>query len=484
MQDLSDVTLQTATLSLTPSGESDQPMYCTDCGTKNTNDANFCKQCGHKLVKTGPLKISEEEFALPPSKDDRYRDLLLLAFKHYEAGDIQQAVLACEEAIGLKPESTDAHSLLSTLYERRGLTELAVAERQKVLALNPGSIADREKLDQLRDGTMEITPRKITSYHRAPRGSALDNPGGAAAAAVVVMLLVLMGGAWAVWASKTRQAEARSRGANVSQLPAGVSNPQTFAQNPAAFNTTQFPTQQRLASPQPGAVYFPPQNTQQNTQAYDPPPTQRSSLRRDRGLPGMEENNFRGVPPAAVRPPNTSPQERYTGLPVGGSRIGGNQTGAGTVHLPDSQGVEINQASNGAGSGQTTRTPGKIEIVVSPGGEQKNTGSTSKSGGDDAGSSMDSRDQRRAALRYQSEGNYRMALTSWIKSLDGAGDDAADIHQHIALCHQRLDDKESAVEQYKAAISAYKQLISAGRNVEAAKRGVKACEAGIKACQS
>ncbi len=487
MQDLSDVTLLAATLSVSPSGESDQTMYCTDCGTKNSEDANFCKQCGHKLVKTGPLKISEEEFALPPSKDDQFRDLLLVAFRKYEEDDLDGAVTACGVALELKPESTDARSLLSTLYEKQGQTAKAISEREKVLALNPGSIADREKLDLLRDNRSLVVPKRITSSHRAPRASMFDNPAGAAAAAVVVMLVVLMVGAWAVWSSRTKNAEAKTLPAGQQQMafnqpnqqglpqsPAQnwVQNPQTTAQSNPAVSSDQ----QRQTAPQPGAVYFPP-----NIQPYQQPQSSPRQTRREQNQNSFVSSGGRTIPPMNVRPPG----EDVSNAGPEVSTIARGSESTGTVHLPDNPGIQMNPATANQTDPGSSRPRGKVEIIVSPAGNDVKTSGAGRTGqgGDGNNANFDSREQRTVALRYQSEGNYRQALTSWIKALDGAGDDAAFIHQQVGFCHQKLGDSESAIAQYKAAIAAYNEQIKAGRSVEAAKRGLRASEAGIKACQ-
>ena len=35
-------------------------MYCTKCGSKNTDVAIFCFQCGHQIIKNDLVKLSEE----------------------------------------------------------------------------------------------------------------------------------------------------------------------------------------------------------------------------------------------------------------------------------------------------------------------------------------------------------------------------------------------------------------------------------------
>src|SRR5689334_4665850 len=187
-----EATVSAATVAMPEGGVS--PMFCTQCGTRNGTDAKFCKLCGHKLERIGPLRISEEDFRLPDSSEERVRKLLLEAYTKYEAKDLDAAVAICAEALELRPDSTDAHSLMSTLHEKKGDRDIAISEREKVLELNPGSIADREKLDELRDGTLIVTPRKITTSSRKSSSSLLESPLAQAFAAIFVMLAVLVVG--------------------------------------------------------------------------------------------------------------------------------------------------------------------------------------------------------------------------------------------------------------------------------------------------
>lgn len=437
-------------------------MFCTACGTKNALDANFCKQCGQKIDRTAPPSISEEDFAMPASAEDRVSDLLVRAFQKYEAGDLDGAISACSEALALRPDSTSAHSLLGMLYERQGEREKAIAEYEKVLQLNPGSIADREKLDILRDGTIRLAPRKITSSHRSASPVLFDSPASAAVVALAVFLLVLMVGAWAVWmnAGKARPVDAAtSRSAS---LPA--TSPVTGTLPPNQGTGTMAPPQNFASAPQgqqgqpyaPSPWIYPP---------YPAPNYEEANRARPRAESARPDTSLlRPVPPASVAPPSTAPMERDASATR-------NEPDT-TFHLPENPAPTPTDPA-----AAPSRDPGKIEIVVSPGASSN----PSAGSGDAAGAAMDSRSRQMAAQQLQMQGNYQRAIKEYLKALDGAGDDTASIHQKIALCYQRLDDKESATTHYNDAIAAYKALISAGRNVEAANRGIKACEAALKA---
>lgn len=461
-------------------------MFCTACGTKNPADANFCKRCGQKIEKTETPAITEEEFALPKGTDERFNELLLLAFQKNEAGDIDEALRACREALELRPTSTDAHSLMSTLYEKKGDVAKAIAEREKVLELNPGSIADREKLDLLRDGTLQIKPRKITTVRRTSRAVLFDTPAGAAVAAVAVTLLVFLVGAWAVMArgsgkppttavSPPRPSLPVSPGVTAPNLGAYSQNagagapgaPSNVASTPSmgAYTPWNSPPASQMPSAQPGA-----------DAARRPAP--------DQDARGMVPRN--SVFPLQVAPPAAAPLEREA-RPNGSAQPDNNNT----FYLPDETPPArppepTTGTGNNTGAAPSRPGPGRIEITVSPdspGGKTDARGAASPpdSKSDPHAPTMESRARRAGAQQYQLQGNYRNAVKEYLKALDGAGDDAASIHQQLALCYQRLDEKENAIAHYQQAIDAYKALIAAGRNTEIASRGLKASEAGLRA---
>lgn len=130
-------------------------MFCTECGTKNSIDSKYCKECGAKIndgYRTMMLSLDDLRAIDDQKNQDRLTKLLDMAFWHNEAGNIDAAVLACEAALAIHPHSTTAHSLLGTLYEKRGNDAKAVEHLQAVVTLNPDSAADSAKLDQLRRG--------------------------------------------------------------------------------------------------------------------------------------------------------------------------------------------------------------------------------------------------------------------------------------------------------------------------------------------
>ncbi|WP_395143361.1 tetratricopeptide repeat protein, partial [Armatimonas sp.] len=90
---------------------------------------------------------------------ERAAQLLTKAFALSQHGNPTEALPLAEEAAELLPSSTSALTLCSTLYERLGQNEKAIAMMEKVVALNPHSAVDIDKLDRLRRGVHLLPSR-------------------------------------------------------------------------------------------------------------------------------------------------------------------------------------------------------------------------------------------------------------------------------------------------------------------------------------
>ncbi len=460
-------------------------MFCTHCGTKNGLDANFCKQCGDKLERHSALKLSEAEFADLKLPDDRVSDLLVTAFRKESEDDVEAAIAICSQALAIRPESTSAHSLLGMLYEKQGQREKAIAEFEEVLKLNPGSIADREKLEQLRDATTSITPRKITSRQlTGPRF--LSTPNGAVAAAAAVFLLVLCIGAWAVWLRGNQTALGKSGGTGNSTANSQIGAPGPGQSTPNAVQQSAQNSQQGAQqAPQQYAGYPPQYYTgyppypypYPNWQTQNPAPQNGAAAR---PVPRSESSEVKPAPVLLSRPQSLEAYGRNQRPASNSVQTPQNNT----IHLPDaaSEGTQggANPGNGGAQGAPSRPNYGKVEIIVSDGNAK--TGSAGTAPGS-PNASMDSRGRKANAQQLQLAGKYDVAVREYLKALDGAGDDAAIIYQQIGLCYQRLGDNDSAIANYRNAISEYQKLIAANRNTDSATRGIKTCETAIRAIQ-
>jgi len=433
-------------------------MYCVECGTKNPDDARFCKQCGRKMEPAGDAPAAAPPEAVPRSDaadhvldpEARYKELLARGFRHYDRGEYEEAKDACRDAVDLRPDGTDAHALLSTCYERLGDSERAIAERERVLELNPASIADREKLEALRTGITQVAPRRILSPRLQSSGF-WDRPAGAAVAAVAAALLVIAVG-YGVIAYTDAQ---RRRAAPGSDAPPVGAVGSTSAGN---------------ASPaMPPAFSGTPPTAQPQT------PSAGSSSRQEAREPaGFPQSDLGPLPVRPQQPPLES-QASPTNPSVGGGFF---EPGGGTAS-PPSNPPGGNAAGPGTGPGAG---PGRIEIVVAPQGSGPGSPSPNTPG-NATSAQMESRNNSEIARNLQMAGRYKEAAQAWERALASAGDDSARIHQAAALCYQRVGDNANARRHYGEAIRGYRDLISAGRGNPAAEQGIRTCEAGLRVCQ-
>ncbi len=456
-------------------------MYCTECGANNTKDSKYCKQCGKKLAIDNEQPSADDQFDFLENPEQRIKDLLLLAFKQSEREELDKAIHTCSEALHYNPDSSDALSLISTLYERKGDTEQAIKHRERVLELNPGSIADREKLDQLKDKDLKITPKKIISLHKQTTKLFLDSPGAFALLAVSVTLFILMIGAGVVlWHSTHKPASSTTSYVSNYQQPSNpaVASNTTQTTNPyASQQEAQNGVTQQMQPSYPPAGYYTnswqyPSFTQTyrpqvQTQMQNPYIPQSPAPRALAPLPLVG-----GGTPLIEKQPTSSPKT--------------SNQGSTTIHLPDASntGGDTSASNNATTAQPTQNNSGQIDIQVLPdngGPNSPTTTNTSSSSGSSSG--MDSQASLKIAQDLQMQGQYRQAIRNYIKALDGAGNLGGIIQQQMALCYFRLGEKDKAISHYQDAISIYKSQLSAGKNVDAAQSGINTCQAGIQACK-
>ncbi len=86
-----------------------------------------------------------------------------------------------------------------------------------------------------------------------------------------------------------------------------------------------------------------------------------------------------------------------------------------------------------------------------------------------------------AARRYQMAGNYREAIAAYQRALPTAPSPGY-VHQQIATCYLRLNDKANARKHFQQAIREYERQISAGRDMDGARQGIASCQDGLKLC--
>lgn len=437
-------------------------MFCTACGTKNGPDSNYCKQCGHRLEKP-TQKISETDFARALPEDEQVNALLERAYQLRKEGDLGAAIGLCREAAQLRPESTSAHSLLGRLYERQGDRMLALQEYERVLELNPGSIADRVKLDELRgDG---IPTEHANGVHPhiviAERGPNATPARRGLALALVTALFLLMGGALALQLQtktrpsgppNTRLASAVNTGVPAPvHSAAGSKEGATTAQSSTATGGISF------INPYP-PIYFtsPPQPAKTVYVRQSPPPTTPATVH----------------PNASRLPANVSSKESGDRVVLGESDKAGASGDEVTIQVP-----------NGPTGKGGSNDPGII-AEMHMGTDKNPNAKGSDSSAPSSATSGQAHSQIAIGNQNKLSGNYTQAIKAYQMALDNGSDDAdrAYCYQAIGQCFQYKGDKASAVNNYTKAIDLYNGMKTAKQKVEEANSGIRSCQAGIKAC--
>ncbi len=440
-------------------------MFCTTCGTKNLADSNFCKQCGHKLEKTSPAKISEEAYDRALPEEEQVSALLERAYRWRAEGDLVAAIALCEEALHLRPNSTSAHSLLGQLYEQNGQREQAIRELETVLRLNPGSIADRVKLDELRDGDRTANRAAATPHVtlvEAHRSGSADGSLRLLVVAAVIVVLAL-GGAYAI-VNRPRASEETSPRSmeNVKVGPATdrpTENPKNDTSQ-ADKDATTAKTVSNASNPYGYSVFPPyPYPTSQ------PPIIIHENLPSSRGGTAAvpHANGKRGIKPASIT--NNGDENRVI---ISAEGDGGSSDGGSPLVIP------VTGSDKGGKSSPKSGGDTHVEINIQKPSQDSGAGS--------ATADAEARGLMAMALDQKQKQNYVGAINTYRKALPSAGDDRALIYREIGYCYQQKGDKNSAISNYQSAINEYQRLLDAKRQVDQAKDGIRICQNGIKIC--
>jgi tetratricopeptide (TPR) repeat protein len=453
-------------------------MFCVDCGTKNPESACYCKQCGRTMeppeLSTAPPAAEPAHAApsAPPAelsaeqKKERAEALHRSALRLFEHHEYAAAAAACTESLELAPDNVDAHALRSAIHEKHGEIAEAIAEREAVLRLKPDSLDDKEKLEMLRAGVAQVTPRTIVPTREPSTTTLYEGPMSPVVWAVAACLMVLMVVSGTVWWQASQREKRVREPVGMASAPAGVNMTPPVAPAMTSAAPTQAPLQ---ASPGPA---LPPQT----------PATAGLQPSYSRVVPPIDPADFgtRAVPPVSVQPPpfGGTTRTQPTGRSGSGETFFTPETGSsgqGGAATTDPGGTK-------AGAGQAPLGPGRIIIEVAPaGGSPAPANPNRPPTGTGSTAAMDSKTRRAIAQDLQMQGQFAKAAREYTRALEGAGDDSAVIHQKIALCYQRIPDAEKAVSHYNEAIKAFQEQLAAGKSPEAAQQGIRSCEAGIRA---
>lgn len=448
-------------------------MFCTACGTKNPTDSHFCKQCGKKIEVATATKIDETEYVRAMPEEEQVTALLENAYLHRSRGDLEGAIALCEEAIRLKSDNPSAHALIAQIAVQQGDKERAIKEYERVVAISPTNIADRIKLEELREGKS----RHAVRGGQASEASVFNPLVVVAACAGLLVLGAVMGDQFKRSQGKDEKTPLVQTTGTLSTQPQG---------NGVGNNSTQLPTggNQNPQQAQGTGQALLPGMGQGNTN----PITMQNGIQvagANMGQPQQQVINAPPFyPPVVVNPPSNNPRTVFsnfsrpttrrgdtgtvTPLPIAGGSIQSNTPSVpGTrEHLEDKgerYRVDIQVGNPGGNSGNTNPTPTPVVNNVNP-------------------VSDEARTALEVANNHILKNDFKSAIKSLKVALKNPGNKEGMIHQQIGYCYQQMGDKTSGRTHYEHALSAYENMSKQGVQKELAEDGIRASKQGIKQC--
>lgn len=403
-------------------------MQCINCSTENDQSSKYCKECGHRFKS-----VLVSAHSTNPSEAIQIGELIYAAYKHKDAGRMDEAISSCEGAILLNPGNSSAHALLSSLFELNGDLTSAVNEFEKVVELTPDSDIDLKKLAELRQ--MQVSAKSKTLSFSAlyvKYRSYLPH-----IAAVVSFGVVLVAILFVLRGNPTQSTNGTPSNSNVTPFssepvqPSSMSAQMQIQQQGAASreNVTaqQVPQAASTAShtnlPEQGVQGAPPILSQFNTVTAKPAQSQPSVPKPQASA--LPVNQSPAIMPVVEPTHQPTPKPAIT-----------------PVETPAITPVMNPSAANSALN----------RVYVNP--EEK-------------------------AIQYQTQGKYQNAISSYRDALLQTKDKGR-ILQQIGMCYQRLGERDLAVDSYNKAIRAFHSQASAGRDPSEVDRNIKACENAIK----
>ena len=426
-------------------------MICLKCKTRNAIGFKFCHECGAPMSPSGELAAEEAIQAEAERRSGHAAALVAGALELREQRQYSEAIPLAEEAAEILPDSSTTFALLASLYERTGDHEKAILAMERVAALNPDSVADRLRLEKMKQGLLlpeERSRRSSFSLRRfAPIG----------AAAIIAGLVFAIGNYFLNSGVRATRApvsagivETGGPGAINAPGAAGVigtpDNPGYIAP-PADSRPDPFAplVQKAYDNPSPSA----------RERASNSLPTPRPSAVRERESPsGIVVS--RRVPPATVPLPsnegNSGENQNPGGLPAFGSGNNDNASGNG---FGNGGRIRVGPPNGDNNASAPANTPDSgdsyIHIQVrpqdgagDPPGKNAAPPATNNDDGARTGESALSRGRR----LYRS-GKYREAIAAYRES--GGGE----AQQGVAEAYRRLGESDSARAAYRDAIRIY-----------------------------
>lgn len=421
-------------------------MRCSDCNTINDADGRFCKQCGKPLSRGTGVTLAQLE--------EQIEGLIREALRLYEQARFDEALLPCEGVLVLDKENVTALSLKGLIHEKRGEITLAIEAFEKVVLLNPLSVADRAKLNALKSNHHHPDLSHITQAKRSIWMQLLPTAVAMSAAAALLLF-----GLWYTFRLAGTNTQATGN-------PSAPLNPQSET----AWNTN---------IKQPGVT----PHGQGEASVVQPPATV-TPIPENRWTDNQSPNSGSILPPLSVDPSrlalmpesNTPPKANGT-IPTLPSNTrtsnsslpappNTNQQDDGTIVMPDVNLDKKPEPDKGVYDIQVTRRDGK------PAG----------SGGGSNTRPTDVNSLLQTAQQQQLAGNYRQAITTYERAAPNL-QYPGELYQQIAICYYRLGEKGNARHYYQLAIEKLQAQIQVNYETARARAALQACQQGLTLCE-
>jgi tetratricopeptide (TPR) repeat protein len=388
-------------------------VSCKHCATQNSLDSAFCKKCG-TVIPTEQARAA----------NDRLERAVADGFKAFNAGRVDEAMHVAEQAVAENPTSTTALSLKAMCHERRGEISEALDCHERILELDPESMIDKIKVNDLRNILVTSTSAAAVPDRR------FAIMGAVAAFVLVASIGVLFAkgtGEPTVAQAQTGQVGAADPATRFDpgatnpqvQTPPGAANTVQTKQEPAVTQQQQQPDAQQ--TPQETATL--PKYTAPSNGPQLPNPVGNSPFQGQIGP-------FRITPDQIPTTPKSQPAARTSD--------------------PEPQPETQPQQPQ-----PKPEAPGIMEIkIVGKGG----SANTNEPGAEANGPTAL---VRTARYKYQT-GDYAGAALNFERALR-AGADPGSINQRLGDCYAKLGRNGEAASAYNRAIDSLQAQISSGR---------------------
>ncbi len=386
-------------------------VSCSNCAAPNSLDSAFCRKCGAG-VSADDVKIAQERL------DRAVAD----GFKIFNAGRLDEATHIAESAVRDNPSFIAGLQLMAMCHERRGEISEALACHERILVLDPDSVIDRLKVNDLRNLLVTSVSAASVPNRR------LAIMGAMAAFVFVTSIGVLLA---------TSGSGEPAKVATITQPQGAIDSAQRF--DPSILN--QAP---------PGA--------QANPVRQAPAVTNNdagAAAQVQQGNDAAQQSPARGMLPSADNQ-----------APFGMGNIGPLRINPEIVPKPNPPVVKATVArspdpdpatDNNSQPQPQREAPGIMEIKILSRNGQATTGSG------DAGSGANGVEALMRTARHQYQiGNYTAAAQSYERALRG-GADAASANQRLAQCYEKLGRNSDGAAAYQRAIAALESELSSGK---------------------